>query len=192
MCIFLQIIFAASNCDLILTTLITYYRVFCIRHHSKNTVPLHLTLSLSDILLTEGASDDPVLTGTVLPLFRSICFCSMELRRLRSPMIVSRTFARALLYVFVYLCVWNCVNCLYVNISRFLPLCCCCCCCCADLVQTLLLLLLLLLLCAHLLLRLGTVPCSRSILRLLLLLLLRARRYLLLLLLLVLALIPHT
>lgn len=52
-CIFLLIIFAASICDLILTTLITYYRVFCIRHHSKNTVSLPHSLSLSDILLTE-------------------------------------------------------------------------------------------------------------------------------------------
>lgn len=149
---FLQIIFAASICDLILTTLITYYRVFCIRHHSKNT--LYLPLSLSDILLTAMIQYWPELSSPSLSVSFQWNYVGYD------PRWLLRVHLRAHSCV----CVWNCVNWVYVNISRFLPLCC------ADLVQTLLLLVL----CAHLLLllRLGTVPlCS---------ILLRARRYLLL------------
>lgn len=130
---FLQIIFAASICDLILTTLITYYRVFCIRHHSKNTLYLPLSFWHS------SNRDDPVLTGTFLSL--SICFFSMELRRLRSPMIVSRTFTRAHSCVFVSVCgiVW--IECMWTYLDFypcaaaaliwFKRCCCCWCCCCA-------------------------------------------------------------
>lgn len=66
---FLQIIFAASICDLILTTLITYYRVFCIRHHSKKPF---ISLSLS--FWHSSNRDDPVLTGTFLSLSLSVSF----------------------------------------------------------------------------------------------------------------------
>lgn len=87
--------------------LITYYRVFCVRHHSKNTF-YSLSLSLSDIRLNQGNDDDdPVLTGTVLLTLSS----TWNYVGVISRWLCFALHLRAHVCVFVCdVCVWNCVS----------------------------------------------------------------------------------
>lgn len=128
---FLQIIFAASICDLILTTLITYYRVFCIRHHSKNT--LYLPLSLSDILLTAMIQYWPELSSPSLSVSFQWNYVGYV------PRWLLRVHLLAFIHVYLCLCVELCELSVVWTYLDFYPCAaliwfkrsCCCCWCCA-------------------------------------------------------------
>lgn len=138
----------------------TYYRVFCLRHHSKNTVlpPRSLCISVSfrhSPNRIEATPDDP--RRSSIDRNRrpppSILLQWNYVGVISDDCVSHSTFARARVYVYVYFCiyirvfvavwVWVCMWTYYLDfypcaaalLIWFKRFCCCCCRCCAHLLR---------------------------------------------------------